>query len=72
MTPWEKRRAAKIPNVLPAVAEYLVPTVAVIEIRFASPKVIPVVTATWPSRLNLYLVRIWTKVGVAMNLRTSL
>jgi hypothetical protein len=27
--------------------------VAVIDIRLAPPKVMPVVTATWPSRLNL-------------------
>lgn len=51
--PWETSNAAYIPRVLPAVGLYDVPIVAVIEIRLAPPNVMPVVTATWPKRLNL-------------------
>lgn len=51
--PWEKSNAANMPRVLPALGVYDAPMVAVIDIRLAPPKVMPVVTATWPSRLNL-------------------
>ena len=45
---------AKIPRVLPAVGWYPLLTEAVVDIRFASPKSMPVVTAIWPIRLYLW------------------
>lgn len=54
-TPCEISSAAYMPMVFPGVGAYVVPTVAVTDTRFASPKVIPVVTATCPRKLNLPL-----------------
>ncbi len=42
-----------MPIVRAAVGVYDDLTVAVVEMRPARPKEMPVVTATWPSRLNL-------------------
>jgi hypothetical protein len=53
MMPWEMSTAAYMPMVLPAVGSYADFTVAVVEIRPARPKDMPVVTATWPRKLNL-------------------
>lgn len=44
--PWEMSTAAYIPIVFPAVGSYEDFTVAVVDIRPAHPKEIPVVTAT--------------------------
>ena len=45
---------ASIPKVFPAEVWYPLLTSAVVEIRFAKPKSIPVVTAICPRRLNLF------------------
>lgn len=54
---------ASIPKVFPADGLYPLLTSAVVEIRFAKPKSIPVVTAIWPRRLNL------TTIGSMMALK---
>lgn len=54
-TPWDMRTAAYMPIVFPAVGVYEDLTVAVVDISPARPNEIPVVTATWPRRLNLFI-----------------